>query len=273
LDKRIVNKFEELSQIRDPKKFYETYILNNDASLMQGLKANFIDTMVKGGMSEEEALKEFNQGMTYMVTNGMIARAGVAPNQQITFKALDGQKRTVETMTEAATIVADLDNPNVTAILEQFMEPDHIAFMQDIGEYMMYASGAAAVSFKPKGQIRGISPNELISRAFNIARGMVSPTYVAAEFAVRLMSQNNINALSLAASDKEAARIMQKVLETPGEITQAELQTFTVLAKSFLTREIIRSGDLAPDFVPQEELYAAMINEQTKQETQYEAVP
>ena len=273
LQKRTVNQLEELAQMKDPKKFYETYILNNDITLVRNLKANFVKAMTDGGMSEEEAIREFGQGMTYMMTNGLIARAGVAPNQQITFKALDGQKRTVETMTEAATIVSDLDNPNVTAILEEFMDDDHIAFMQDIGEYMLYASGASAVAFKPKGQIRGISPNELISRAFNIARGMVSPTYVAAEFAVRLMSQSNVNALSLAATDKEAARIMQKVLNTPGEVTQEELKTFGTIAKAFVAREIAKTGDLAPAFVPQEELYAATMEMEMKQAEEYKVSP
>lgn len=270
LRKRTVQQFEQLSGETDPLRFYEKYVLNNDVSLMQGLKAEFVDTMVSSGMSQADALEEFNTGMRYMLTNGLLARAGKQANDKITFKALDGKKRTVETLTDAASLHADLDNPNVTAILEEFMDEDHISFMQDISEYMMYASGAAATQFAPKGQIRGISPNEVISRAFNIARGMVSPTYVAAEFAVRVMSHNEINALTLAASNKEAAGILRKVLETPGEVTQDDIQRFTVLAKSFLARSIYESGDKAPEFVPQDAILAAQQDVQREQQLQFE---
>lgn len=270
LDSRVVKEFEQLSGTKNPLEFYENYILNNDVELVRGLKANFIEAVTKNGdMTVEAAQEEFKQGMIYMLTNGLLKRAGVAPNEQITFKALDGTKRTVNTLTEAATIVSDLDNPNVTQILEEFMDEDHIAFLQDIGEYMMYASGTAASAFKPKGQMRGISPNELISRAFNIARGMVSPTYVAAEFAVRLMGQNDINALSLAASDKEAAKIMQKILETPGQVEKDEIKTLGTILKSFLAREMAKKGVKAEYFVPQQAIIAA---QQEQQRTQNETV-
>ena len=172
-------------------------------------------------------------------------------------------------MTEAITIVSDLDNPNVTAILEEFMDDDHIAFLQDIGEYMMYASGTSANAFKPKNQLNAININNVISRAFNIARGMVSPTYVATEFALRLMTQNDINALSLAASDKEAAKIMQKILETPGEITDNDVKTLGTVIKSLLARTMAKKGIKAEYFVPQQAIVAA---EQEQQRTQNETV-
>ena len=48
--------------------------------------------------------------------------------------------------------------------------------------------------------LESISNNELISRAFNLARGMVSPTYVGAEIAFRLASNAGIEMLQLAGS-------------------------------------------------------------------------
>ena len=50
---------------------------------------------------------------------------------------------------------------------------------------------------------------------------MVSPTYVAAEFAFRLMSQYDLNAITFAAQDKEMSRALVKVLE--GEATDVDL--------------------------------------------------
>ena len=259
LDSRIAKNFENLAGTKDAKQFYEQYVLTNDVELMRGLKTDFIETMTKdGAMTVEAAEEEFKQGMIYMMTNGLLARAGMEPNREITFKAMDGTRRTQKTIMNAATIVSDLDNPNVTAILEEFMDDDHIAFLQDIGEYMMYASGSSLGQFAPKGQIRGISPNEVISRAFNIARGMVSPTYVAAEFAFRIMSQHDVNALGLAASDKEAAKIMQKILETPGTVTKEDVQTLGILAKAFLVKELKRRNiEISNRFVPQHAVTAA----------------
>ena len=101
------------------------------------------------------------------------------------------------------------------------------------------------------------------------ARKLVSPTYVAAEFAVRLMGQNDINALSLAASDKEAAKIMQKILETPGQVEKDEIKTLGTILKSFLAREMAKKGVKAEYFVPQQAIIAA---EQEQQRTQNETV-
>ena len=63
------------------------------------------------------------------------------------------------------------------------------------------------------GMVRGISNNEIISRAFNLARGMVSPTYVGAEIAFRLASNAGIEMLQLAGSSREASRLMKQMLE------------------------------------------------------------
>ena len=173
-------------------------------------------------------------------------------------------------MTNAAQIVSDLENPNVLNILEEFIDPEHISFLKDIGEYMMYAGGTG-LNFASRNQIRGVSPNELISRAFNIARGMVSPTYVAAEFAFRLMSQYDLNAITFAAQDKEMSRALVKVLE--GEATDVDLNLLVTKTQAIITRHLAQSGDRAPSFVPQADLYTAMQSERERQETESEAVP
>ena len=277
LEQRIVKNFEQVAGTRAPRQFYEQYVETNDIGLVRGLKENYINTMIETGMDRAQAEKEFNQGMVYMITNGLVDRAGVTQKETISIKAMNGQRKTIDVMTNAAQIVADLENPNVLNILEEFIDPEHISFLKDIGEYMMYAGGTG-LNFASRNQIRGVSPNELISRAFNIARGMVSPTYVAAEFAFRLMSQYDLNAITFAAQDKEMSRALVKVLE--GEATDVDLNLLVTKTQAIITRHLIQSGDRAPSFVPQAELSAMMqslssqkeIKDKQKEESESETV-
>ena len=277
LEQRIVKNFEQVAGTRAPRQFYEQYVETNDIGLVRGLKENYINTMIETGMDRAQAEKEFNQGMVYMITNGLVDRAGVTQKETISIKAMNGQRKTIDVMTNAAQIVADLENPNVLNILEEFIDPEHISFLKDIGEYMMYAGGTG-LNFASRNQIRGVSPNELISRAFNIARGMVSPTYVAAEFAFRLMSQYDLNAITFAAQDKEMSRALVKVLE--GEATDVDLNLLVTKTQAIITRHLIQSGDRAPSFVPQAELSTMMqslssqkeIKDKQKEESESETV-
>ena len=104
----------------------------------------------------------------------------------------------------------------------------------------MQASG----SLRSAGRtIRGISPNEIISRAFNISRGMVSPQYVLAEFAYRIMEKHKVDVLKFAAGDEIAADILFKLMNNPDTIGTNEIRTFERLSKSFVTRELAKRSD------------------------------
>ena len=105
--------------------------------------------------------------------------------------------------------------PNLKLGQEQF---DHL---KDIIKYLRTTSALdEAVRMggdMPRlfGVIRPISANEVISRAFNLARGMVSPAYVTAEMAVRIASAKGIDILGIALSEPDAARTLRMLLEDP----------------------------------------------------------
>ena len=90
------------------------------------------------------------------------------------------------------------------------------------------------------GLTRPISTNEIISRGFNLSRGMVSPAYVGAEIAFRLASNAGIEMLGMAANSKEAARLMKKMFEFPEKITKVELSKFKTLAIDYVLTEYAR---------------------------------
>ena len=168
-------------------------------------------------------------------------------------------------MNNPEVLLKQLDDANVQEILEEVgMDAQHIRFMYDMTD-LSGAAGVAAMPFAPKGQIRGISPNEVISRSFNIARGMVSPTYVAAEFAFRLMQQNGMSGLQLAAGNKQAAEIMVKLMDIPEDVTESDVRTLMTIAQTFIVQEGYRRGiTFATDFLPSEDIAAAQMQTGTE---------
>ena len=85
-----------------------------------------------------------------------------------------------------------------------------------------------------------MSINEVISRGFNLARGMVSPAYVGAEFAVRISQNAGIDMMKMAAGNKEAADIMANLLLHPEKIKGVEMSKFKTLITDFVFTELAR---------------------------------
>lgn len=128
------------------------------------------------------------------------------------------------------------------------MGEDHTKFLQNITELMVKKADALQDVDRITGLTRPISNNELVSRAFNLARGMVSPAYVGAEIAFRLASNAGIEMLGMAANNKEAARLMQKMFEFPEKITKVELNKFKTLAIDYVLSEFARQDITISDF-------------------------
>jgi hypothetical protein len=115
--------------------------------------------------------------------------------------------------------------------------------LEDMSDFLSRAYGVERVTYVAKGSTTPISVNEMISRSFNLARGMVSPQYVAAELAFRLMSQNGIDSLKLAATDTTAGTVMAKLLMNPEEITDRDIRTLGTLATRFIAQELYYDGE------------------------------
>ena len=93
------------------------------------------------------------------------------------------------------------------------------------------------------GVIRPISANEVISRAFNLARGMVSPAYVTAEMAVRIASAKGIDIVGVALKDPDAAKYLKDLLEDPFDETLIErATTIAPVLAEFVMTEIMQQG-------------------------------
>jgi|TARA_R100000458_G_C8278353_1_gene254436 hypothetical protein len=259
IEGKAVSQMQKAADTMDPLQFYENYVVNYDATLFEALRDRFVTGIMREneGMTEAEALQSFKRGTIYMVTNGLLKRAGT--RAEGTYKYFDGSQRTINTMINPVTLLGDLEDKNIEKTLRLVLEDDdHYTFLRDMAEMLLYAEGRSLERFTPQGIVRGISPNEIISRAFNIARGMVSPTYVGAEFAFRMLQDMEVSAFQLAAENKEANRIMLLLLDDPKLVSEADVRTLSTIVLSVTSREYIRRERRADSFVPQDEVQAAI---------------
>ena len=128
------------------------------------------------------------------------------------------------------------------------MDPEHIDSVKNIFTYLANQQAAGtAVSLAAKG----MSANEALSRAYNIAREMVSPTYVASEVTIRMLQKEGADALLMSLQSPDAAAIMEKILRFPKLVTPKELKTFDTLVTEFLFTEVARKGQRPHNWILQ----------------------
>ena len=111
---------------------------------------------------------------------------------------------------------------------------------------------------------------EIISRGFNLARGMVSPTYVAAELGVRVSMNHDIEVLELAITNKQVARALNDILITNNP-TDDDVKNLAVLLKTHIATNLAQSNVLASEYTPQDPIenakYQKMIGGDRKKQT------
>jgi len=284
--KRVTDKIQDVAKTveKTPDAFFENFVINGSKQRILTLKDNVVNGLVEEGMKESDAIAQFDKSMIILLTRGLLARAKVAPSQTISYSALDGgapigfrtfdgQTRTRNTMTNAAQLVADLENKETYSILSEFMDEDHIDYLRDFASMMLTSSGSSSVRYGQNG-VRGISPNEIISRAFNIARGMVSPTYVGAEFAFRILEKQKINLVQVAAESKQAGEILHRIMLNPETITEANVRTLGTIMKSIAAREAAKfSENRVGEYVPPDAVLAAIQVQKQEREDEGQAVP
>ena len=99
---------------------------------------------------------------------------------------------------------------------------------------------------KVQGMLREITPNEALSRGFNLARGMVGPYYVAAEVYLRLMGTHGIDVMRMSLHSPDAGRLMAKLISDPDGFDVRDTRNFLAIMEEFVATELATQGvDLA----------------------------
>ncbi len=254
---------DKVANIRDPEQFYTMYIEQGSESMINTLRENFVNSRTYGGkVSRAEAESEFKAGMVYHITEGLLKRAGKQRSEN-TLTGIDGLPFQLTELTNAGQLATDLTDPNTQKILRNIgFEDKHIDYLEDMARYFEYAQGTSLARYDVYGSVRSISPNELISRAFNLARGMVSPTYVAGEFGARILISKQQELVALAAQSKEAARILSDMLQNPKAVAKNDIKTLSVLIQEFTATKLFQLGAKAPSYLPANDLEAAYLETQ-----------
>lgn len=240
----------------NPRAFFEKYVLNGNADSINRIRNTVQfklgDSFTIDGKvyNTEEAL---DSGITYMIINGMMDHGGLAPVAGRKSMGSNGKEYTTQAMYNPENITAALEKDNVREILSEFIDQDHQDYLFEMADYLSdnVAVAAGALDAQPiiKNVVRPMNVNQLISRGFNLARGMVSPQYVAAELGVSLATQAGLDMMKLAAGNKEAADLMLQLMKNPKNMTKADLDTFDNLVTAFVVTELGQLGDAGREII------------------------
>ena len=263
---RVEQVIEEATKIRNPQAFVQDFVIDGSAKKIEILKDGVIQALmnprtVRGiqgktqrALTAGEAEEAFKDHMSYLLFNGLIDTGDYAPAKVATLKGLSeegGQDLTKLVLGSPEKIINLIEEGTETRkIFEEIFDEDVLDDILELSNLVMTNRGVARMSFTPEGRVRPISYNEIISRAFNIARGMVSVKYVAAEYAFRLLQTNKISVLTLAAKDTEMSKFMIKLLRDKKSITAGEIENFSTKLLGFVSREWALSNRGIDQFIP-----------------------
>ena len=266
--KQNVSKFENIFEsATDPKAFYNRVIkgkngdqiedIINDATQIakqQGLDLTEEDVRNTIKHLTLEGLFELSQTKTAMTLNkykgkdiGPIDNSG----SMLDNKNLDP----VEVNDLIYTNIGDINqfihlvtNPKSSSTLEAILGDEHLQTLQDIALYAQYRSGQTVREFMANAGAKSITIDSIIARAFNLARGMVSPQYVGAETGARLLVQRNQSIANLALANRDAAELFLTILRDPrsARLTNKEINTLSKQVLLYLKKDIAFSGGEIP---------------------------
>ena len=234
----VLEKFSELTKM-DDNAFYDRYILRGDANGIAKLESD----LAKKGV-EKEDFKDFVLTSTI---KGFLKRGKPVVIADEFLDMPNGAKVAVRGFDTPEVMVADLSNDRIVGIFNKLIGEEHTTYLRNFTSLLAKQKKSEMNIQAITGVVRPISDNELISRAFNLARGMVSPTYVGAEFALRIASGAGIDMIKLAAGNKEASRLMAQMLEFPETLTKADISRMNILIKDFVITELAQMGQTIPD--------------------------
>jgi hypothetical protein len=248
-ERRAIDVLKNISEsTSDPAKFYNTYIAGPRD--LDSVRDSFIFQMKKDPsleLSDDEIADLFDQAVYHNLYQALMEigqygpqkTMGRARNELADVVADENGARLVRRFGNTVALLDQLGDENVRKNLLKVMPEDQITHLQNITKYI---ANQEAIAIAGNAIAKGISANEAISRAYNIARDMVSPSYIASEVAVRIMQKNASDAFYLAMSDMEAAKIMEKIMLFPELVTPKELSFFEDKLIEFAMTDVVRKG-------------------------------
>ena len=146
----------------------------------------------------------------------------------------------IKEFTNTLGLIEALQDPSIIRNLNKVgIDEAHVKHLEMITTYI---STKQAMNLAADASARGMNANEVLSRAYNIAREMVSPTYIASELAVRILKKADSDSFLLMLQNKEAAKIMEKMMYFPERVRPGEMNTFETLVLQFAATQVVAKG-------------------------------
>ena len=237
---------QSITKLQEPMAFYSEYISGyGDVTELRNM---FMREMPRDpdlkDLTPEELGKLFDNAVYNMVYQGIIQIGGYGPKAKLATRqavqsGLLGENITTSEFGNVLGAIAELENPQVLNNLQKIMPAEQITSLKNI---LSYLANQETVRIASDAAAKGMSAASALSRAYNIARGMVSPLYVTSEVTLLLATKLDADALLLALQNKDAAKIIEKILMYPKLVTPKELATFDTLITEFVVTDIIRKG-------------------------------
>ena len=224
---KIMSSYESL--VSNPLQFFNTVFENADVNSIERFVKRFVDQ----DMDEDQV----RAAMGYMYMRGLEIKS----NKRTELVAGDA----TQVVGDVSVLIDYVETPRHAKVMKAVLDEEHYQQMKGIATWADAAMGNG-MGFRANPDLAGMSVESVFSRVFNLARGMVSPIYVATEVSVRQLMMRNQSLISVALSDRTVARIMDKMLNRPKEVTRKDLQLFGLRINNYLAAEILRNGGEVP---------------------------
>ena len=222
-----LDKLKEYSGIsRDPKRFFESQFKNQTPA---GIERNKKLLVQSTGLKR----KEIDGLFKFMYVRGLLEQAGVKYQRSGPSKS-----ETSEYVGDMFSFIDLTADPKQRIIAEAVLGKEHTQHLDDMSKWGQTYIGDSA-GFTSFAATKGLTFDTVISRSFNLARGMVGVPYTGAEVSFRYLLQSKQNAVNLAMADRTAARLLGKMLKTPRQMTKIDMNTLDLRIRSYLANEYI----------------------------------
>lgn len=239
--------------------FYKNYI---EQSSLERFGA-YRDLVTQGGevagakvpivMGEDD----FNTAAINMLINGVLDTGEYALEGRFV-QDVSGKLIPSYTFKNPLALIQEFEKTNIQDIARELLGDEHVdkinIIMKRFQRELSNESYRQIRNAGLGGIMRPVSPNEIISRAFNLARGMVSPTYVTAEMLIRIASSNGVDMMKLILSDKEVATVFSDIMTDPRGFDVQRIGSVLPRMQEFVFTQLAAKGVTnLPPMVDQEQ--------------------
>ncbi len=230
--------------------FYEDYIANSSPSRFAVMRNLFTKGVQAGPEKLDSVMSEevFDKTAINALVSGIFSKSKYTLDKHLVLD-LDGKMTKIKTFEDPMMFINEFQKDNIQMIAKEIMGNKHVEDANVILDAMHREISANAYrSLRGTGMgglTRPISPNEIISRAFNLARGMVSPAYVTAEMLLRIASTNNIEVTRLILQDKEIASVFSELMTDPKGFDVQKVRPIVPRLQEFVFSELLAKGKVS----------------------------